>query len=93
VRTIIEKDLGPDPSTGSHIRRLHEVTTEAEDYPQLDDESVQDLHLAWVELERLDFVARQAAHNHLHNGGWDPNSPAGSIRRAIYLATRQRVFH
>lgn len=93
MRTMIEQDQGPEPATGHHIRRLHEVTTEAEDYPQLDDEEVRDLHTAWVELERLDFASRHAAQEYLDRGGWDLSSPAASIRRAIYFAVRSRTFH
>jgi hypothetical protein len=93
VKTIIEQDLGADPSTGTRVRRLHEVITQPEDYPGLDDDAVEDLHAALVELERLDFVTRHAARQQIERTGLDPISPAGTIRRAIYLTNRQKIFH
>jgi hypothetical protein len=89
---MIEQDLGADSSTGARLRRLYEVTTYPEDYPMLSETDVEDLHAALVELERLDFPTRQAARARLGRAGDGPDDPA-AIRRAIFVAARERVFH
>lgn len=92
MRTMIEQDLGNDPVTGAPLRRLREITTEPENYPDMPESDVEDLHAALVELERLDLPARQAARANMQRLNWDESNPA-YIRRAIYLAARERVFH
>ena len=92
MRTMIEQDLGVDASTGAPLRRLHEVITEPDEHPGLDDGALEDLHAALVELERLDLPARQVAREHLSRTGLDADCPAASIRRAIYRVNRERVF-
>ena len=91
MRTMIEQDLGADPSTGTRLRRLYEVTTTPEDYPMLSEADVEDLHMALVELERLDYPTREAARAQLARPD-EANDPA-AIRRAIFMAARKRVFH
>jgi hypothetical protein len=92
VRTMIEQHLGNDPATGAPLRRLREITTDPENYPDMSEADVEDLHAALVELERLDLPTRQAVRANMQRLNWDENNPA-YIRRAIYLATRERVFH
>ena len=92
MRTMIEQDLGRDPVSGAPLRRLREITTEPENYPDMSEADVEDLHAALVELERLDLSTRQAARANMQRLNWDENNPA-YIRRAIYLAGRGRVYH
>ena len=92
MRTMIEQDLGRDPQTGAPLRRLREITTEPENFPDLSEPDVEDLHAALVELERLDLPTRQAARANMQKMNWEENNPA-YIRRAIFLASRGRVFH
>jgi hypothetical protein len=89
VRTMIEQDLGADPATGAPLRRLHEITTEPEDYPDLAEGDVEDLHSALVELERLDAASREMARAAIASMN---AADAACIRRAVFM-TRDRTLH
>jgi len=89
VRTMIEQDLGADPATGVPLRRLHEITTQPEDYPDLSEGDVEDLHAALVELERLDAASRELARSAIARMN---AADAACIRRAVFMS-RDRTLH
>lgn len=90
-KDTIDRDRGIDFCGSPEAGKL-DVITRADDFPELDQPQLLDLHAAHVQLESLPFERRLSAKRHLHRIGSAAGASLRSemfadlIRQAIELA-------